>query len=144
MIAGSFLSVIPVDWLERSDLEPFCKQVRLRCSCKSSYVGATHGKTAEAQVLKHRRCQAKMIPRAAVVPGPGRGITLPSSVSGARQPEGPQARIEMLQSFEGSGRIFNPEWVLIFSMGGRTLHESGFVDAVDDIFGHCLRWNVKD
>src|ERR1700722_2699474 len=39
LIAGSLLCVVSVKWLERAYFEPFCKQVQLRCSRKSSDIG---------------------------------------------------------------------------------------------------------
>src|ERR1700733_1170488 len=62
LVAGSLLRVVPIDGLERGNLDPLCEQVLLRGSGISAHIGATQGKAAEAQVFKHRGCKAKVVP----------------------------------------------------------------------------------
>src|SRR6202158_3021198 len=123
MVASPFLGVIPVDGLERSNLKPFCQQVLLRCSGKSTNVRSAQCEATQPEIFEHRCCQAKMIPRGTVVAGPGRGIALSTGVAGARQYKRPQVRIEPLQPIESCSRVFHPVHVVNLRMTRRTLHK---------------------
>src|ERR1700679_3341853 len=85
LIAVSLLSVAPLKGLEGADFEPFCKQVQLRCSRKSSDIGPGQRETTQAKVFNHRSCHAKVIPRTAVVSCPGGSETLSPCIRGTRE-----------------------------------------------------------
>src|SRR3981081_2748859 len=85
-----------------------------------------------------------MIPSGTVVAGPGRGIALSTGGACARQHDWPHARIELLQSIEGSSRVFHPVPVVNLRVTRCTLHKSWFFDAVHYVFGHRLRRSVDD
>src|SRR5580704_17346154 len=79
----------------------FCKRVQIRhqpialfdktsadsLRLSAANLGSAQRETAQPQILQHRRCQAKMIPRAAVVARPGCSIPLAAGVGSASEDE---------------------------------------------------------
>src|ERR1700722_5050009 len=136
--------MIAVDGLAGCDLKPLCEQILLRCSGKSSYIGACECKAAQAEVLEHRRRQAKMIPGTAVVSGPGGSVSLASREGRAGKHERANVWIQVFQTIEGGPGIFHSVDVVNFRRTCRAFDKSRLVDAVNHIFGHGLRGSVED
>src|ERR1700730_15145382 len=90
--------MIAIDGLECAKFEPFCQQLRSRASDEAAHIRSAHAETTESEVQEHWSRESKMIPGAAVVAGPGGGISLAAGIAGAGQDEGTLIGRELQQS----------------------------------------------
>ena len=72
---------------------------------------------AESQILKHGRGKAEMVPTAAVISGPGRGVPLSSRIRGPGKNEGADFWVECAQAFKRCSRILHAIHVVNLGVG---------------------------
>ena len=80
-----------------------------------------------------------MIPCAAIVAGPGRGVALRPGVRGAREDKWPLVGLQLTQAFVGSANIFHS----IYVMDGAMIKRRTVIQAMQRVQRHGLVGALK-
>ena len=132
-VAAALLAVVAVERIESAQLHPARQQVGRWTAAKSADVRTTEGKARQAQVDDLRNRNSHMVPRAAVVAGPGRRVAVCTRIRRTSENEGTNIRLQAEQALVGGSRIFQAEHIVDLAV----VSLASF-DAVHGVQGHGL------